>query len=272
MLRYDKIGFRKLRNALGRNGLSVSTTLPFAQFAALEISRRSSLIGKPLVDLLCHFADRECGLARDRIFSLAYLCSEKDAITIDYGVSVFRLIYQIMGSWKKSLCACLTVVIMRNLGPEIASLSAEELRYLAGAYLELDIIDLEVQLDRLDAFEDRCIPLQACCVLRRIFGLMFLDFRGHGLTGDLLTNGFSWRHNSHGTSTVGMSLWYLWDQDHASCAIGLCPRAKLGLSYGGHFCTSVHMGYGNWNVHAELLEKIASADLSDATRLKGGLH
>jgi hypothetical protein len=63
MLGYDKIGFRKLRRSLGEYGIGTSVISPVHQFAQLEISTRSSLVEKSLVNLLYHFAERECGLA-----------------------------------------------------------------------------------------------------------------------------------------------------------------------------------------------------------------
>jgi hypothetical protein len=80
--------------------------------------------------------------------------------------------------------------MLQNLGPEITTLSRKKRRYLKGAYLELDVIDVGVtptrwtnlaglRLGHPDAFQDSYVPQQTCYVLKQVIESMLAESRGH---------------------------------------------------------------------------------------------
>jgi hypothetical protein len=121
---------------------------PMSDFFELNTTR-ASIFGSPLICLLLKFYIRKCSVARDRIFSLVSLCSEKNDIKIDYECPVFRLAHQIVAACRNTICMCTTVLILDMLEPDIHQLSSDELALLVtdGPYLEFELADRVVTLD-----------------------------------------------------------------------------------------------------------------------------
>lgn len=74
-----------------------------------------------LVNLIIRFRNRLCSNKRDRIYSLAALCSEK--ITVDYNLSKEQVLEQTLKSCQDSLCLCTIYVIQEALELDLEDLS-----------------------------------------------------------------------------------------------------------------------------------------------------
>ncbi|KAH6882558.1 heterokaryon incompatibility protein-domain-containing protein [Alternaria rosae] len=115
---------RRISVAIGSLTFTINKLLEMVRAIGFAFARREAvsqvsalgssshiIVGNPLASLLLTFRDKRCSVARDRVFSLLALCSETNAITVDYGCSGFELVYSIMKSNEHTLCACSTLVL-----------------------------------------------------------------------------------------------------------------------------------------------------------------
>jgi hypothetical protein len=84
---------------------------PFMQFT----TNVSSIRGTSLVELLVRFKNRECTVARDRIFSLLSICSEGTNVKVDYSLPDEEIVFQTLQSSKEQLCLCSAAIVARAL-------------------------------------------------------------------------------------------------------------------------------------------------------------
>jgi hypothetical protein len=92
-----------------------------------------------LVRLMDLLKDRECSLARDRVFSLLSLCDERTRISVDYSCSKLELMYQILDHHQHShLCFCCAAVVAHDLELADITPSACESRN-SSPYIEIDL-------------------------------------------------------------------------------------------------------------------------------------
>jgi hypothetical protein len=77
------------------------------------------IMNQPSAMLLFDLRNNKCSVARDRVFSLASICSEKGLIQVDYEFLVFQFVYQILSVFNINVCVCTTTNILRILRLEI---------------------------------------------------------------------------------------------------------------------------------------------------------
>lgn len=118
---------------------------PMSDFFELNTTR-ASIFGSPLICLLLKFYNRKCSVARDRIFSLVSLCSEKD-IKIDYECPAFQLAHQVVTACHTTICICTTMLVLEMLESDIRQLSSDALALLMTdvPYLEFELAPLELE-------------------------------------------------------------------------------------------------------------------------------
>jgi hypothetical protein len=239
------------------------------QILALGGSKQN-MLGEPLANLLLTFRHKECSVARDRIFSLLSLCSEKASIKVDYSCSVLELVYSIMRSNAHTLCACSTLIIMQSLAPRIADLTPDEsFRYKIGPYMEMDT--KETDWVRLGERND-CRVLSYICsrafTVKEVVtpmgatscGMQHIKAPTTAPKNACLIDpmeprnkqpfGSSFVSVGQGLGTIRISLWYL----HKLYSEGglhdkqfrLCSRSWTGTD---ESMTPIRVGYGNWDIN-----------------------
>jgi hypothetical protein len=117
---------------------------------------RDMIMRRSLALLLFHLRANKCSIARDRIFSLLSICSEKGRIQVDYESPVFQFVYQVLSVSSCTVCVCTTMNILGILRLEIDQLSANDLALLAsdGPYLEFSFARSKFDLKSDSALQD----------------------------------------------------------------------------------------------------------------------
>ena len=115
-------------------------------------------MNQPLAWLLFTLRNNQCSVARDRIFSLISICSERGLVQVDYESPVSQLVYQILSVFSGTVCVCITRNILGILRLEIDPLSSNDLALMVsdGPYLEFSFTKFyfEPKFDSQD--EDHC--------------------------------------------------------------------------------------------------------------------
>ena len=256
----------ELREMIHGMNYRPDTTEGFSQ--VLTLGSGENILGEPLAKLLMTFRNRKCSIARDRIFSLLALCAPRDHIMVDYGCSVFELVYSIMRSNEDTFCACSIFIVMKSLAPEIDDLwPGEDSRYGKGPYIEIDG----------KGADWRHLKKQnRCGVLSYVFSQAFTTMDVGLLPGADLGGlehstapakppvnadsfiprrkqalGSSFAPMGQGLGKIRISLWYLYQlrsrenmRDKLHC---LCSRPWTGTR---QFMTPIRVGYGDWDINA----------------------
>ena len=102
--------------------------------------------GQPLITLLDHFHEKECGLVIDRVFSLVSLSNEDKSARIDYNMSRCELAEQILRSHLEELCICSAVTVARSL--ELHTDDASSFPPLLESSIDIDLTDYELEWHR----------------------------------------------------------------------------------------------------------------------------
>lgn len=220
---------------------------------------KSSIIGSPLIRLLLKFYSRKCSVARDRIFSLVSLCSEKDRIKVDYECSVFQLAHQLVSACRSTICICTTLLILDMLGSEIYQLSSDELTALLadGPYLEFELEPTEGQI-----YPNDNAHLAPCALLKEL-----VKDSGRCATKcdrehkhKKTPNGVSWCNhtNRHGVWKFRVSFLYAWiwyKKQERSQQMNIRQRLSIQSRLVGKVAVPIdglpRLGWGNWNIHAD---------------------
>jgi hypothetical protein len=77
---------------------------------------QEQIIGAPLKDLLAQFADKQCSIPRDRIFSLLSLCKGGSSFNIDYKLSDAEILAQVLRHDGNQNCLCTAIAIAKSAG------------------------------------------------------------------------------------------------------------------------------------------------------------
>jgi len=254
--------------------------LPSGTFEAADqvfaLTSSHKVIGSPLASLLLTFRNKRCSVVRDRIFSLLALCSETNAIKVDYGCSVFDLVYSIAKSNERTLCACSTLVVMQSLAPEIDELPPDsDCRSKKGPYVEIEANGADWVHIR---DQNKCAVLDYICshVLvtetRFVYGATSCG-RKHVIAPRTSPLGKANAYSAYpiepksgpfpgrsfaaigpGCARIRISLWYLFDlyskeQHLRMISSHICSRSTTGTN---EFMTSIRVGYGNWDINASV--------------------
>ena len=233
------------------------------------------VVGSPLASLLLKFRHKRCGVVRDRIFSLLALCSETNAIKVDYGCSVLELVYSIAKSNEHTFCACSTLVVMQSLAPEIDDLPPDsDCRSKEGPYIEIEangadwvhITDqnkcgvLDYICSRVLVTETRFVYGATSCGRKHVIAPRtsplakanaYSAYPIEPKSGP--SPGRSFAVIGPGCARIRISLWYLFDlysKEHLRM-IGthICSRSWTGTN---ESMTSIRVGYGNWDINASV--------------------
>ena len=142
---------------------------PMSDFFELNTTR-ASIFGSPLICLLLKFYNRRCSVARDRIFSLVSLCSEKGDIKIDYECPAFQLAHQVVTACHSTICICTTILVLEMLESDIRQLSSDALALLMtdGPYLEFELAPLELEHYSNDYIHHNYIDHGSCALLGKL--------------------------------------------------------------------------------------------------------
>jgi hypothetical protein len=235
---------------------------PMSDFFELNTTR-ASILGSPLICLLLKFYNRRCSVARDRIFSLVSLCSEKDDIKMDYECPVFRLAYQIVAACRNTICMCTTVLILDMLEPDIHQLPSDELALLVtdGPYLEFELAGQELKLDPNTYVHQGGSCALLVQLIRDLDPICPVEYKEENQN---VSKGYSWfkRANHSREWTFRVSFVYAWiwyKQQEGPQRNDIEQRLSIrSKSVGKYFKPTdhvPHLGWGNAESQSMLIHK-----------------
>lgn len=175
----EKFLFNELIDIMDFYYLPRKTATSFSR----NVVPQEQIIGAPLKDLLARFADKQCSIPRDRVFSLLSLCKGGSSFNIDYNLSDAKILAQVLRHDGNHNCLCTAIAIAKS-ADLIDLTSSQDFVHGHDSHMEETGAQAPTQNNfvEMDVYPNSIIWENMCMNYGRLDDLILMD--GHEMTFD----------------------------------------------------------------------------------------